>query len=497
MGRWGIGVALILAAGVSAAKDAAKDAAGRTLEVWVSPAAVRLEASGVPEQAASAARLSAVRGERESFFLVVRGDMEADEVEVAAPRLSGAQGSLPEGSVRVYRAGYVAVDGRRRVADALVPEGQPLPPGMAPGRGENVAFFVEVAVPRRAQAGRYDGALRVRMNGWSMDVPVHLQIFDVELPQVASLPSAFDFSAPDAARAAGLAAVDPAGLEKLGRGHALAALESRISLVAGSGAAPRYRLLPGEGALELDFTDFDRELGPLLDGVPELEGARASTVTLRMPRELGVMGRFKYALALREHLVARGWGERLVDLAESSPLEAHQAEALAVRRVEARGWDECLQAARARRPVWWRIPERDPEGSALGLGAEPVSIRAIGWLAWRAGAAGLRYGPARGFAPQDGSWRSLFHAPGAMGTQGRPAVIESVRLKLLRDGLEDYELLAQVAQAGQRELADGLARKLASSPRSYRKVPEAYDTAKVTLAQTLERLRAPAVQPAR
>ena len=52
MGRWGIGVALILAAGVSAAKDGA----GRTLEVWVSPAAVRLDRPTQGNRAPAAAR---------------------------------------------------------------------------------------------------------------------------------------------------------------------------------------------------------------------------------------------------------------------------------------------------------------------------------------------------------------------------------------------------------------------------------------------------------
>ncbi|HYT30810.1 MAG TPA: glycoside hydrolase domain-containing protein [Actinomycetota bacterium] len=57
--------------------------------------------------------------------------------------------------------------------------------------GENRVAWVDVLVPQAQAAGAYDGSLAVTATGFSATVPVHLTVIDFGIPSTASLASAF------------------------------------------------------------------------------------------------------------------------------------------------------------------------------------------------------------------------------------------------------------------------------------------------------------------
>jgi len=107
-----------------------------------------------------------------------------------------------------------------------------------------------------------------------------------------------------------------------------------------------------------------------------------------------------------------------------------------------------------------------------------ASARALGWLAERAGVAGELYYQSIEAWQRD-PWRDVRafagNGDGTLLYPGRPAElggthpfpVESIRLKLVRDAIEDRELAALARGAGLGALVDRLAARLAPSLRGF------------------------------
>ena len=77
---------------------------------------------------------------------------------------------------------------------------------------------------------------------------------------------------------------------------------------------------------------------------------------------------------------------------------------------------------------------------------------------------------------------SLFY-PGA--DAGFPGPVASIRLKQIREGLEDYEYLKLLADRGQKAVANGLAKRLAGSWTQWDDNPAHLYAAREEIARTL------------
>ncbi len=125
-----------------------------------------------------------------------------------------------------------------------------------------------------------------------------------------------------------------------------------------------------------------------------------------------------------------------------------------------------------------------------------AAVRALGWLGWRQGVAGELYydtlqawtgdpwTDVRRFA---GNGDGTLLYPGLTARLGgeHPFPVESIRLKLVREDLEDRELLALAERSGLRPLAERLAIGLAPSLRGFSRDPAAYDAAHRALGDAL------------
>lgn len=387
--------------------------------------------------------MRAARGEVESFFIVVRPELKTRVEARVSTLLSTRNDELGADRARISQVLYTQT-ANGKIADivAPMPEG-----GIKVTSTDNLPLLVELSIPRDATPGIYEGVVEVLVNGAVEGVvPVKLHVLRATLPATASLPTAFGF---DGRGAWMLHGGDKVARAEIAQRYGKSALEHRVSLVGGSGLSPgKGELAAGEGWLELDFSAFDREMSGVLDGVAELGGAKATAVSVKTPANLNQLERFKFMLAIRKHLREKGWVKALV-LVDGTPVFARDQGRDVKVIVECDGVAACRNVASKQRP-WWRLTQGGATGGpSLAAGADPKQIRGIGWTAFQMNAAGLRFEDAsEGFtdAALGGPVGpgALFYPPKSPSETAWP--LPSVRLKLLRDGLEDYELLVQAEQ---------------------------------------------------
>lgn len=138
------------------------------------------------------------------------------------------------------------------------------------------------------------------------------------------------------------------------------------------------------------------------------------------------------------------------------------------------------------------------------IDAPPVAARVMAWLAWRYGIDGeLYYNTVEIFGRDGDPWEQPWaHGGNGDGTLFYPGTperiggdthipVESIRLKLIRDGLEDYEYLAMLTAAeDDPEFADRQARTVAARTYRWTKDPEVMLAARRRLLDRLSRVAA-------
>jgi hypothetical protein len=149
------------------------------------------------------------------------------------------------------------------------------------------------------------------------------------------------------------------------------------------------------------------------------------------------------------------------------------------------------------------------------IDAPPAAHRILPWLAWSRDIAGELYFNTVETFGRKGSdpWLDVYaHGGNGDGTLFYPGTperiggsthvpIESLRLKLIREGLEDYEYLALLERFGERSWAGSRAAELARGTFRWERSPEALYAAREAMGTRLAELarggRAPASAPLR
>ena len=138
------------------------------------------------------------------------------------------------------------------------------------------------------------------------------------------------------------------------------------------------------------------------------------------------------------------------------------------------------------------------------IDAPAVGNRVMQWLAWRYRIEGeLYYNTVEGYGLGVDPWRDVHlfggNGEGTLFYPGTPdriggrheIPIESIRLKLIRDGLEDYEYLVLLEEAaGDREFAEGQAETVAAALFSWSPDPDLLLGARYRIAERLSSLLA-------
>jgi hypothetical protein len=526
---------------------------------------------GDPLPRARAIDLAAARGECESAQVAVRSDRALGAVAAHAAALEGPRGArLAPALYRVATLELAAPSGPDGEAgtwpDPLVPVRDPFfgeprrafPVAVPAGRLQ--AIWVEVCVPSDAPPGRYRGTVSVEDGPQSLgSVPLEVEVWPFALPASGTFTVTFGLPTRTGTRALGKPD-DP----ELARALAAAALRHRVSPHGLSYDPPWGRCTASR--CELDFTPYDREMAPILDGTL-VPGARGGFADMRVTgqdwkgSEEDLVALFR---AWRRHFEARGWADRLwlytLDEPKPHDLPELARRARAARKAGVRVFVTSVPQPGLREVVDTFAPNvfffedrtaadfrgAPPPGSP-GSGGAPfwyascmshgcedlpaagrarqemlrtfrgwpgyeidrpgTAARAMGWLAFRTRVAGELYydmlhawqgDPWRDVRAFAGNGDGTLLYPGLPARLGgtRPFPVESIRLKLVRDAIEDRELLELAARAGLRPLAESLAQSVAPSVRGFSRDPEAYLAAHRKLGEAIARARSPAASNA-
>jgi hypothetical protein len=429
--------------------------------------------------------------------------------------------------------------------DALVPVrdgwfGEPrraFPVEVPAGRLQ--AIWVELCVPDAARPGRYAGAVRITEAGAPLaQVPVRLRVWPFALPRTPTFTAAFGLSTRLGTRTLGVPD-DP----ELARALAAAALRHRVTPFTLSADPPDGSCTAR--ACDLDWSRLDAELAPVLDGrlVP---GVRGGFAEVRIPGQVWSGPEEDLAATLRawqRHFASRGWADRLwlYTLDEPKPDQlaelarrARLARAAGIKVfattvpqpalagvVDAFAPNVTLvpEAGRPERVSFsyasclshgcGELPEAGPVRAAMvqeftgwpgyEIDRPGAAARALAWLAWRRGLSGELYydmleswrradpwSDVRAFAGNGDGTLLYPGRPEALGGK-HPFPVESIRLKLVRDGLEDVELLRLATAAGLGPLAESAAARLVPSGRRWARAAAPWLDARRRLGDTLAR----------
>jgi hypothetical protein len=534
-----LGLALAMTASGAAAASAP------TVSAFDSLATIRSD-QPLPQGGSGRAEISAAGNEFESFQIAVQaGSAPLSGISVdPGPVLKGpGRATIPASNLKVYREADYIVSQRSDAEgatgswpDGLIPERDAFygedrnafPVDLA--AGQKIAAWIDVLVPRRQRAGLYRGAVRVHtVSGLIAKVPLRVRVQSFSIPSTSSLRSLFHIK--------GITL--PGGDQSL---FAAAALNNRVT-IANLWPFPESRFVANILPL-LEGTDSR----VLLPGarLTALNAYHCATNCLAPWRDLAA----KYPIVADKFVdyicdepsTPEAWNDCNATAASAESIWPGVRKLVTTDAANTPAWATDLapvvndidrdgaaayRGYRARRSKNGRSSKssRSPNRSLWPYtscrsfscdGSEsseysdwpgyaidqPASQgRAMGWLSFITGATGELYWDTTVSLPH--AWTNQYVAggngDGNLFYPGTPAVvggahpipIESMRLKRIRDGREDYEYLRILAARGQRSTATEVVTELFGSPsvamQSATVSPTAMNRARGTLAATINR----------
>ncbi len=534
--------------------------------VWVASPWQRVLQDTPPVDQPSA-KMKAAANEYAPFRLIVHaGSRPLSDVRVVASSLNGPGGAISAFNLTLYRAHYleVATPSRRMTSpagmypDALIPFVDPLtgeelsgatydavPFSVEPGLNQEV--WCDLFVPPGTRRGKYTGTITVAAGSVELArVPVELNVWPFELPAEISMHSNFGSLGSRVAQGLGMDAASPefAAVEEQ---YINALLAHRA--VPGSlgdiwpGWTPEGGIVDnGEGARIRDLVE-QRHVNALRMSMPYQDDPEKAKAYLRDTaqwlRDLGYLDLAYIYLRdepndAEEYEVVRQQGALIH---ETDPEIARLCTEQTV--TSNPEWGNLYGAVDIWCPLWglWdeptaserlRLGERlwsytalcqGPEGTPWWqIDSDPLGYRAPFWTSWTYDIEGFLYWSSvywTGYEGMEGIWnkphfREQYWGEGMLLYPGQPAGISgpvtSIRLKLIREALEDYEYMVLASQGEQggrittemgrermifvqrpdpRKEVDRLVRNVASSFQDWSRDEQDYERARERLAQMI------------
>jgi len=533
----------------------------------------------VPSAPMQSVDLCAGRNEFEPFQIVLRAkSKDRSGVDVDFSDFRNAEGAEISGkNVTVYLEEFVnlsrpsSVEGGEGLwPDPLIPrvdryanEARNAFP-FTVQRGRNRTLWVEIFVPVTAHPGKYTGSARISLGGRALfSVPINLTVWRFVLPSTSTLRSSFGLSGINALKQHRGRYTNDKDLHFITGMYTKAALLHRISTHGGSMQPPKFSY--DAGKMQLDWRDYDAEVGPFLNGVavPEgepLQGARATSAEIRTPKAFETDEQEKlYWTEWTKHFQQKGWADRLFLYLWDEPASSDYPEVLKRGRVSeqasprlrnlvtvafTRKLEEVVQIwvplvnCLELKPGYADFCDQTPPLDAYARQTQPgkslwfyqscashgcnmvggqyfagwpsymidmpgAANRVMQWLAWKFRMEGeLYYSMNEAYGQDNDPWVNirLFggNGDGTLFYPGRPnriggrtdIPIESIRLKLIREGMEDYEYLAMLAKLDGRQAADQYADRIVKKPYLWESRPEIFLKVRQELGEALDRAAA-------
>lgn len=421
-------------------------------------------APGVLEKYQSVpATLQAARGEWENFQIVVTADDEGiASVDPVLSDLTSRDGRITAENIHVFWENYVYVphpSGNRHLQklwwpDALIPAGLQTDTSLAPHHSH--VLWINIRVPNNAAPGDYSGQIQIRTDSQTKSLPIQLRVEKITLPAPtfrANVAVYYDILRDWYAKNA--RPLNDSEFTELKKNYYGFLLDYRLNVydlpVAwDSDAAQQYLRDPRVLSVRtppLDRPDFAAALDAFKQAnalqkayyywidEPSPEQYSAVHAATKKLRALGI----PHCVTAHPNRALDGavdiWCPNIGDYFGLGHLDF---DALGAERKKGReGWWYTMAWPRYPYPTWL-------------LDDDASSVRIYGWLMARHGINGFVYSMAHGWGPKPLENLESFAGTNGDGTLLYPAAaldtknlrpMPSIRLMLLRDALEDYELV--------------------------------------------------------
>jgi hypothetical protein len=383
----------------------------------------------------------------------------------------------------------------------------------------NQPLWVDVLIPRDAAPGEYTGTITVWAEGVRPHrVPIQLTVWNFTLPEAPSMRTHFGDADVDPRLSRPLqittwGGLDEAGLRALQTAYAELMAAHRISSPIPPFLMPKVNAdgsidpQPTHAALQQWIERFHITGFPI--GFLGMENRGWQGDPLGADRERNV----RYLRSMYTYLQAHHWDKiaYIYVADEPSSREAYndvRARSKLIREVAPGLKVLCTKVPQVRNPpggslagwvdIWvplWATFDETAVKTRLSAGEEIWSYTALCqgrqdtpfweldfpllnyripmWISWRLGITGLLYWSATNWASTRDVWTSpltyqdQYNMEGSLLYPGVDAGVQgfvtSIRLKQIREGLEDYEYLTILAQRRSRAVAEHMVRKIARS----------------------------------
>ncbi len=502
-----LAVGIVLALGLAAQFSLVR----MDVSVWVRPSLERISQTEEPSNVRDIS-LSGARGEVESFQIAVRSEAPGSSVRqiVFSDLRDDAGHVIPAGTFSLYTEHYVQVSpgspdlrgknqplGEGWYADALIPFASP-----ALTAGRNQPFWVDISIPRDARPGSYNATYTIVMDKSAVAGSIRMTVWHFDLPLRPALKSSFGTNADSHRHAVEaellknkLAPANPSaenereyidnyGMSSAGLGFWSGANYGNCSM----SAPPSVRQLRRErrrheanlqlynySADEVDacFGQFDT----LKAWARNLHAADIPNLVTTTPSpELLDDG--------------SGTGRSAVDIWVLLPRMYDRAVGV-VATVKRKGdevWSYNALSQEDYSPKW--LIDYPPVDFRIQPGFISQSLGLTGVLYWRVD---WWYGPRWDSVNNDGTFGD-YNAPGdgklvyPLDQIGIDGVAPSMRLKWLRDGVEDYEYVELLKKRGAGEWALSLARSAGRNWVEWSRDPLVLQSVRRQLGERLDQL---------
>ncbi len=451
--------------------------------------------------------LRAAANEYEPFRLIVHaGDRSLRDVRVVTSSLNGPGGAISAFNLALYRAHYLRIDTPSHrmdspagmYPDALIPFNDPrtgeelegatydaAPFDVDPGLNEEV--WCDLYVPPGTRAGRYTGTITIAAGSMELaQVPVQLRVWDFELPAEIAMRSNFGSLGSRVADVLEMdtsseefAEIEDAYIDTLLNHRAVPSSLGDIwpdwneeDGIIEDGEAERLRMLVEEkhvNALRIPFryrdepekakaylaatADWLRDLGYLDLAYIYMKDEPNDAEEYETVRQQGALieeADPEIARMCTEQTVSSKpeWGDLYGAVDIWCPLWGLWDEPTANERLKLgeRLWSYTALCQGPEATPWWQID------------SDPLSYRAPFWTSWTYDITGFLYWSSVYWGAYDGMegiwnaphFREKFWGEGMLLYPGQPAGIDgpvgSIRLKLIREAMEDYEYMVLASQ---------------------------------------------------
>jgi Domain of unknown function (DUF4091) len=525
----------------------------------------------VPKKVQHSVHISAARNEFESFQVILRA--ETDEVEgldLEAGDLKKSDGSvLSANNVTTYFVRYLdlpkpsSIEGTAgEWPDALIPRID-----RYSGEKRNAFPFkllrryaqpiwIEIYVPPSTAPGTYRGDIAMTLNGKrEATIPVTVDVWSFALPSTSSLPNSYGLNGLTAVRQHLGKYTNDDDVIRFTNMYRKGALWHRLSVYNGSMLPPRTSYYGGK--LAVDWTRYDKEVAPFLDGTAirrgePLYGAKSTSIDVPAMRTIGDdEKKVLYLRAFANHFREKGWFDRLFNYLWDEPRPENYPEVVRQGKLAHAAVPDiknlvtasfhsdwagvvdifvplinCFafkpgnltncdqQIEQPKMPnLWWYQSCASHGCNIVGgeyfrgwpsyvIDVDAVANRIMPWIAWKYNIRGeLYYAMNEAYSRKEDAWDHIYlfggNGDGTLFYPGRPRTIggttdipiESIRLKLIRDGLEDYEYLRLLALEQGQAAAERYVDRLVTNPYTYDREPENLYAVRKEISEQLSRTK--------